>query len=102
MEKVKINKDACIGCGACQASVPDVFEMNEEGLAEVTSETVTADHLEDVQDAADMCPTSAIIVSEDCDCGCDCEDECNCDTDCECGCQDGEACSCEGCDCTKK
>ena len=33
--KVKVNKDLCIGCGACQALVPDVFEIGDDGLAEV-------------------------------------------------------------------
>ena len=33
--KVKVNKDACIGCGACASICPDVFELNDEGLSEV-------------------------------------------------------------------
>ena len=31
MERVRVNKDACIGCGACQAIAPDVFSLNDEG-----------------------------------------------------------------------
>ena len=31
--KVKVNKDICIGCGACAAIVPDVFELEDDGLA---------------------------------------------------------------------
>ena len=27
--KVKVNQDACIGCGACAAIAEDVFEINE-------------------------------------------------------------------------
>ena len=30
--KVKVNEDACIGCGACAAIAPEVFEINDEGL----------------------------------------------------------------------
>ena len=30
--KVKVNRDACIGCGACAAICPDVFEIDDEGL----------------------------------------------------------------------
>ena len=33
--KVKVNKDACIGCGACAAICDEVFEINDEGLSEV-------------------------------------------------------------------
>lgn len=58
--KVKVNKDVCIGCGACQAIASDVFEIGDEGLAEVICEEVKEDIQEDVQDAIDGCPTSAI------------------------------------------
>ena len=34
MEKVRVNQEACIGCGACMAIASDVFEINDEGLAE--------------------------------------------------------------------
>ena len=36
--KVKVNKDACIGCGACASICHDVFELNDEGLSEVKVE----------------------------------------------------------------
>ena len=29
--EVKVNRDACIGCGACAAICPDVFEIDDEG-----------------------------------------------------------------------
>ena len=38
--KVNVNKDACIGCGACAAICPDVFEMDDEGLSTVITEEV--------------------------------------------------------------
>ena len=31
--KASVNKDACIGCGACTFSCPDVFEIGDEGFA---------------------------------------------------------------------
>lgn len=31
--KVKVNKDACIGCGACAAICDTVFELDDEGLS---------------------------------------------------------------------
>ena len=47
--KVKVDKDLCIGCGACQALVAEVK------VAEVN------DNLkEDTADAIDNCPTQAI------------------------------------------
>ena len=37
--KVKVNKEVCIGCGACQAIAPSVFEFNDEGYAETKEES---------------------------------------------------------------
>ncbi len=61
--KVKVNKDACIGCGACQSIVPDVFEIEDDGLA-CAKGTVTEENKEDVIDASESCPTGAISVEE--------------------------------------
>ena len=72
--KVKVNKDACIGCGACAAICDEVFEINDEGLSEVKVEeenkekeefvSVKEELQDEVRDAADSCPTGAIEVNE--------------------------------------
>ena len=54
--KLKVNKDACIGCGLCVGSYPETFEFDEEGKA-----TVIADMDEAVVDEAiSNCPAGAI------------------------------------------
>ena len=58
--KVKVNRDSCIGCGACAAICDDVFEIDDEGLSTVKKEEVDDDKKQEVQDAADSCPTGAI------------------------------------------
>lgn len=58
--KVNVNKDACIGCGACAAICPDVFEMDDEGLSTVKVDTVDSGAEEDAKEAIESCPTSAI------------------------------------------
>lgn len=62
--KVKVNKDACIGCGACAAICDDVFEINDEGLSEVKKEEIKEDEKQAVKDSAESCPTGAIEVNE--------------------------------------
>ena len=62
--KVKVNKDACIGCGACESICEDVFEINDEGLSQVKTSTVKDGLKQDVEDAADSCPTGAIEIEE--------------------------------------
>ncbi len=62
--KLRVDKDICIGCGACQATCPDVFEINDEGLAEVIIEEIPEELNEDCLDALEGCPVSAIIEEE--------------------------------------
>ena len=62
--KVKVNRDACIGCGACAAISPEAFEI--EAAAPRTEDTrdVKDDTFDDVKDAIDSCPTGAIEEDE--------------------------------------
>ena len=54
--KVKVN-EGCLGCGACTGICPDVFELDDEGLAKVIVEE-TEDPA--VQHAIDGCPVGVI------------------------------------------
>ena len=55
---IKVDKEKCIGCGACAAVCPDVFEM-KEGKAYVKK----ANSKEDcVKDAEESCPVQAIAI----------------------------------------
>lgn len=67
MEKIRVIQQACIGCGSCAAICPDVFEMNDEGFSEVKDgmEVVTDELRNDMMDALEGCPTSAIEIYED-------------------------------------
>ncbi len=58
--KVKVNRDACIGCGACEAIAPNVFELNDEGLSTVKVLKVEQEEEDDVKEAIESCPTEAI------------------------------------------
>lgn len=60
--KVKVSKDECIGCGACQA-ISDVFEIEADGLAAAKNE-VTEENKDDVIDASESCPTGAIKIEK--------------------------------------
>ena len=63
--KVKVNKDACIGCGACQSLCDQVFEIEDDGLSSTKKEEVTDEQeKDDVREAAESCPTGAIEVEE--------------------------------------
>lgn len=58
----KVDRGSCIGCGACAAVCPNVFEMDDEGLAKVIATPVPAGDEEAAQEAADGCPVEAITL----------------------------------------
>ena len=57
MAKITVN-ESCIGCGACTAVAPDVFEIGDDGLAVVVSE----ENIDGAKEAAERCPVEAIEV----------------------------------------
>lgn len=59
--KVKIDTDACTGCGLCTDSVPEVFEMGDD-TAKVKVSQVPPAKEGAVKEAANDCPAEAIIV----------------------------------------
>ncbi|GGH77975.1 ferredoxin [Pullulanibacillus pueri] len=67
---VWVNQDTCIGCGTCEGIAPDIFGLDEEGLAFVTLDNnqgivpIPDDKLEDVQEAMEDCPTESVKVAE--------------------------------------
>lgn len=61
----EVDHTLCIGDGICADICPEVFELRDDNLAYVINENPGADLADKVQEAADACPTSAIIVHED-------------------------------------
>jgi ferredoxin len=55
---VSVNKDLCIGCGACVSLCPDSFKLNEEGK----SDPISQDNVLCAKNAAEGCPVQAIAV----------------------------------------
>ncbi len=58
--KVKVNSDACIGCGACAAIAPETFEINDEGLSTPIVDEVADANVDSAKEAIESCPTGAI------------------------------------------
>lgn len=50
-------------CGVCTDIAPEVFIMGEDA-AEVTTEDVPPEHEQGVREAAESCPTEAIVIEE--------------------------------------
>ena len=66
MEKVKVDQEKCIGCGACTAIASEVFSFDDDERVVKTEEdnnildNMSEELKNDVLDALDGCPTSAI------------------------------------------
>ncbi|NIR86258.1 ferredoxin [Candidatus Bathyarchaeota archaeon] len=63
MRKPKVDQDLCTGDQVCVTIAPDVFEINEAGLAYV-ADPEGADE-ETIQRAIDQCPSQAISWVEE-------------------------------------
>ena len=67
--EVRVVKETCIGCGSCVAICDKVFEIGDDGLAQVKADfdftTIDEELKKDIMDAVDGCPTSAIEVTEE-------------------------------------
>jgi ferredoxin len=67
-----VDKETCIACGACGATAPDIYDYDDDGLAEVIYEgdgnlgvkAIPEDLHDDLQDAQDGCPTDSIKVQD--------------------------------------
>jgi ferredoxin len=60
----EVDKDACIGCGACPDICPEIFKLEEDELATAYNNPVPHDFEESTKEAAESCPTEAIHLEE--------------------------------------
>ncbi len=53
--------EACISCGLCASTCPQVFSLGDGGIAQGSA--FESDLLDAVQEARDNCPVSAISIN---------------------------------------
>lgn len=56
---VKVDKEKCIGCGACVAICSGVFELTSEGKAKV-KDSHAGGNEECIEQSVNICPVKAI------------------------------------------
>ena len=57
-----VDPDECTACELCVDTCPNVFKMNDDGIAEVFNPA--GDSEDNIQQAIDDCPSSAISWKE--------------------------------------
>lgn len=60
MAKVTVDTSTCVGCGLCEQSCPEVFEVQGDGIAHVKAQSCGLHNLNEV---AEQCPVTAIKAS---------------------------------------
>jgi len=58
--KVTVDAATCVGCGLCEQSCPEVFQVGGDSIAHVKAQACSFHNLKEV---ADLCPVGAIKVS---------------------------------------
>lgn len=57
---LNVDKEKCIGCGACASIAPNTFKIGDDGKSEVINET--GDTGDAIKQAIDACPVQAISL----------------------------------------
>ena len=58
---IKVDESLCIGCGACTAICPNVFEMNDAGISVTKVNPVPEADKQAATEAKESCPVGAIV-----------------------------------------
>ncbi len=59
-----VDLDMCASTGGCAQTCPEVFEIRDDGYLYVLIEEPPVELHDRVRDAADLCPTAAIELTE--------------------------------------
>ena len=60
--RVAVDRERCVGSGACEALLPEVFEVGDDGVVRVLRPEVGPEDEAAVRDAVDRCPTGALTL----------------------------------------
>jgi ferredoxin len=63
-KKIVVDKEACISCGACEASVETVFKLDDENISKVIKQydELSDEEKEEVKKIIGTCPGDAISI----------------------------------------
>lgn len=60
MTRVEVDRDRCASTGGCEAVLPEVFEIGDDGELQILQPQPPEELLPDVRQAVAACPTRAL------------------------------------------
>lgn len=63
--KAKVDLDVCLGTGQCYYLHKEQFQERDDGRSEPVKDSYDESEREALEDAADLCPVSAITIVEE-------------------------------------
>ena len=64
MNKLKVDKNQCIGCGTCISLYPDFFKIGADGKAQIIDDIKDIDE-DKIKEIVASCPMAAITKSSE-------------------------------------
>ena len=61
MAKVVIDASVCTGCGLCESNCPEVFKIEDDGIAHAIAQDCSEGH--NLKEVAELCPVEAIVIN---------------------------------------
>ncbi|ODU07503.1 MAG: hypothetical protein ABS81_01470 [Pseudonocardia sp. SCN 72-86] len=65
MFQPRLDRDACIGIGACHDTAPELFDIHDDGYGVVRGAPAADRLLDTARRAAEACPMAAITIATD-------------------------------------
>ncbi|MUL78694.1 ferredoxin [Mycolicibacterium sp. CBMA 226] len=62
--KLSVDPTRCASIGLCESLLPEIFQIDDDGVLTLAREDIADDEQAQVQTAVDNCPTGALRLQE--------------------------------------
>ena len=60
--KIVVDKTKCSSIGLCEATAPDIFEIQADGALHIVMDDIPEDRRHELEQACENCPTQALSI----------------------------------------
>lgn len=62
--EIRLDDSLCVGHGRCEATLPSVFEVNDDGFVTIHHDAIADADPAEVRAAVAACPSEALTIEE--------------------------------------